>query len=89
MNIGFLVRFPSTFPTGVKPTFIVVGAIFCLTIIGIVPGAVLIAFGATLKKKVCPVCKNEFLYSSGMKAFTCIYCQKRLLLKNGVLTRLK
>jgi DNA-directed RNA polymerase subunit RPC12/RpoP len=72
---------------------IVIGILLCLTIIGaiigipmILAGVVMpfgIALGALgLRNQKCPYCQNKVAVGLGMKALTCRYCKKRLLVKD-------
>src|SRR5437667_10529491 len=89
MRIGFLLPIPSSFPVGIKKFLIVTGIILCVSIIGIVPGLILLIYGVVLPSimimGVCPVCENKLLYGKKNGACTCYYCHTRLLIKNSVL----
>src|SRR5258708_13904260 len=90
MRIGLLLPIPSSFPLGLKKLLIGTGIVFCITIIGILPGIIFLILGfvlpATMTKGVCPVCENELFYGNKNGACTCYYCHTRLLIKNSVLT---
>jgi DNA-directed RNA polymerase subunit RPC12/RpoP len=88
MNI--LVPITGSFPLSIKKFFIGVGFALCLTIIGILPGVILIIIGkiipSLMTEAACPACKNKLLFGNKNGACNCFYCHTRLLIKNGVLT---
>lgn len=93
MRIGFLIPIQGSFPLGLKKFLIVTGIVLCITIIGIVPGLIILIYSAVLPsimiQGICPVCENELLYGKKNGACNCYYCHVRLLVKDGVFTTIK
>lgn len=87
MSFNVLLPIPSSHQVGLRVVFIILGVLCCVSIIGLPFGIGFLVFASMLKKVTCPVCENDVLITKGMKAFSCFYCQKRLLVKKGVLTK--
>jgi len=89
MGIGVFVPLPSSHQVGLRYILIILGVACCATIIGLLPGVIFIVFAFVFKKVACPICKNDVLINRDAKAFTCCYCHKRLLIKNGIIKNIK
>lgn len=92
MGIGLLIPVQSSFPApfGVsKTTWIVIGIVLALSIIGlpmaIILWSIIITCSFSMEVKMCPVCDNKIAYPKERKAFTCYYCHRRILVKNNKL----
>lgn len=70
-------------PEWVRITGIIFGVLLTLSVIGTIPGLVILMLAFMNQYAICPSCKKKVEVIRSAKAFSCYYCQSVVAKKNN------